>query len=334
MGERGRYVIYGAGAIGGTIAARLQALGQRVVVIARGQTREVLERDGLKLMTESGTQVARFAVVGNPAELALTREDTVILAMKTQDTLPAVQELAGAAPADMPVFCAQNGVENERIAQRLFMNVYGMSVFMFTSTLVAGEVRCYTEPSLGILDLGCVSGAPDATALSVARDLAAAGFDSVARPDIMRWKYGKLLANLGNALTASYGDSSKEPDLYEAVQEEGRQCMRAAGIPFASRAEMDARKLHLLPLKQVGGAPFPGSSSWQSLARGSGQTEVDYLSGEVVLLGRQTGTPTPLNLALQLQVREMAILKKKPGSLDPNELRTRHGMPAQPRIQS
>ena len=110
--------------------------------------------------------------------------------------------------------------------------------------------------------------------------------------------------------------------------------MRAAGIPFASRAEMDARKLHLLPLKKVAGAPFPGSSSWQSLARGSGQTEVDYLSGEVVLLGRLTGTPTPLNLALQQQVRQMSLLKQKPGSLDPNELRARHGMPARPRLAS
>ena len=43
----------------------------------------------------------------------------------------------------------------------------------------------------------------------------------------------------------------------------------------------------------------PGSSSWQSLARSTGSIEADYLNGEIVLLGRIHGVPTPVNLLLQ-----------------------------------
>jgi len=316
-----RYVIYGVGAVGGLIAARLHKQGHRVVLIARGQTYDVLARSGLQLADEEGSWTRRLEVARQPSELALTSEDCVILAMKTQDTLAAVQSLAAAAPVGMPIFCAQNGVENEPIAQRFFANVYGLYVYVFAATLVPGQVCCYTAPSSGVIDLGRFAGEPDACAHSMASDLRTAGFDSLARANIMEWKYAKLIANLGNALTASYGDASAVPDLYEAAQEEGRACLRAAGIAFVPKEEAFVRRRHLLPLKHVQGKPFPGSSAWQSLARGTGQTEVDYLSGEIVLLGRMHGVPTPLNSALQEQVRRMALNGSKPGSLDPREMR-------------
>lgn len=321
-----RYVVYGAGAVGGFIAARLHQQGRPVIAIARGGNLDALASRGLRVMTPDEDLLLRIPVAAHPRELSLTSDDVVILSTKTQDTLAAVQELAGCAPADIPVFCAQNGVENERIAQRLFERVYGMYVFVFTASLAPAEVRCYTSPSSGVLDLGLSPVGIDATAQRVGADLRAAGFDSEVRPDIMDWKYGKLLANLGNALSASYGDSSAVPDLYEAAQEEGRACLRAAGIAFTTHETMLARRRHLLPLKPVAGAPFPGSSAWQSLARGSPTTEVDYLSGEVVLLGRMLGVATPLNAALQAQVRCMARDRTRPGSLNANALRARFAM--------
>ena len=46
-----------------------------------------------------------------------------------------------------------------------------------------------------------------------------------------------------------------------------------------------------------------GGSTWQSLARGTGSTEADHLNGEIVLLGRLHGVPTPANAAVQRAVR-------------------------------
>lgn len=322
-----RYVVYGAGAIGGIMAARLHAAGHDVSLIARGQVREALEREGLHLLAEQGPSICRAPVFGHPRELSWRPGDAVVLAMKTQDTLAALQDLAAVAPADVRILCAQNGVENERMAQRLFAHVYGAFVFVFGASLRPGEIRCYTAPSAGVLDVGRFAGGGDGIAAEFAADLRDAGFDSEARTDILAWKYGKLLANLGNALTAAYGDSSAVPDLLAAAQEEGRACLRAAGLPFVSLEQMLERRQHLLPLKTVAGEKFPGSSSWQSLARGSGTTEVDYLTGEVVLLGRLHGIPTPLNAALQAQVHAMVRERIPPGSLDPAVLRARLGLP-------
>ena len=68
--------------------------------------------------------------------------------------------------------------------------------------------------------------------------------------------------------------------------------------------------------REAGERPRGGSSSWQSLARGSGSIEADWLNGEVVLLGRMHGVPTPVNEALQRLANEMAANGAAPGSLE------------------
>lgn len=320
-----RYVVVGAGAVGGLVAARLHLSGQQVCLVARGETARALALSGLTLAGPRARQRCAVPVVSHVREAALRSGDCVVLAVKTQDTSAALQDLAQHAPADIAVLCAQNGLENERLALRLFPRVYGMFVFVFSASLAPGQVRCYTSPSWGVLDLGRHPHGCDAQGEQIAADLTRAGFDSRVREDIRYWKAGKLLANLGNALSACYGDSSRLPDLLAAAQTEGRQCLQAAGQAFASLEEMLERRRHLLPLQPVEGQPFPGSSSWQSLARGAGVTEVDYLTGEIVLLGRQHGVPTPLNEVLQAQVRQLARDKQAPGSLDPALLRQRMG---------
>ena len=47
-----------------------------------------------------------------------------------------------------------------------------------------------------------------------------------------------------------------------------------------------------------------GGSSWQSLVRGTGTIETDFLNGEIVLLGRLHGIPTPVNADIQRRVRD------------------------------
>jgi len=317
------FVIHGAGAIGGIIAARLHQSGQEVFVITRGANREALARNGLRIQSETRDWRGSIRVVGHPRELDLAPTDVVILAMKTQDTLAAIEDLAAAAPTDMPIVCAQNGVENERIALRWFENVYGVYVLVFGSHLAAGVVQCFTAPSFGVLDIGRYPRGADDTARRVAEALSHAGFDSMARPDIPRWKYAKLLVNLGNALDAAYGALDGVADLYEAAKEEGRACYRAAGVDWVGDEESAERYRALLPLRRVDGASFPGGSTWQSLARGAHRTEVDYLNGEIVMLGRLHGVHTPVNSALRGLVGFMAAQRVAPASLDPNELRVR-----------
>ncbi|HVM08677.1 MAG TPA: 2-dehydropantoate 2-reductase N-terminal domain-containing protein [Acidimicrobiales bacterium] len=320
MGVR-RYVVFGAGAVGGTIGAVLANAGREVAVIARGRHGEVLRERGLTFRQPSGTTVVRFALVaGDPTGVDWRPDDVVVLAMKTQDTTSAVDALADVAPATVSLVCAQNGVENERIVLRRFADVHGMCVMLPASHLEPGVVVAHGAPAPGILDVGRAPGGADATDHQVAADLTEGGFSSVAQPAILRWKYAKLRMNLGNAFDAACADTGLMRDVVGRARREFEACVDAAGIDVASPSEDAERRGDLMRIAPVEGHERQGGSSWQSLARGLGSIEADYLNGEVVLLGRLHGVATPVNAALQRVARRMAVERRPPRSMAADEM--------------
>ena len=106
-----RFIIYGAGAIGGVVGARLFESGHEVVLIARGEHLRAIQSSGLTLQAPSATVTLTIPAVGLPAEIEFRSDDVVFLAMKTNDTEAAVAELVAAAGSEIPVICLQNGVE-------------------------------------------------------------------------------------------------------------------------------------------------------------------------------------------------------------------------------
>jgi 2-dehydropantoate 2-reductase len=311
-----RYVVYGAGAIGGIIGARLHAAGHDVALICRGAHLEAVRTNGITIRTPVDTLAVRVPAVADPTDLDFTPGDVVFLAMKTQDTESALRELAARAPADIAVICAQNAVENERLALRRFSRVYGMLVLMPGTFLEPGVVLNHTSGAWGVLDAGCYPDGTDDLIAGVATDLTAAGFSSHAEPNIMRWKYAKLLSNLNNAFGAACGADARAPEFLAAVRDEAIGCYRAAGINWASDEEMAARRQASgVRYGAIEGARRDGGSSWQSLARGLPTIETDYLNGEIVLLGRLHGVPTPCNALLQRVANDMAREGRPAGSL-------------------
>ena len=280
----------------------------------------MLRRDGLELQSPEETVRLAVRAVGEPSGVEWTPGTVVVLAMKTQDTAPALRALAASAPVDTPVVCAQNGVENERLALRLFPNVYGMCVMLPAAHLEPGVVQAYGVPCTGLLDVGRYPSGVDAVAEQVAADLTAARCSSEALADVMRTKYRKLIMNLGNALEAACGSLARSGDLYGRAADEGEVVLAAAGIDVASADEDAARRGELMRMQPIGGERRGGGSSWQSLARGTGAIEADYLNGEIVLLGRLHGVPTPVNDALQRVANRMARDRLPPGSLDLEEI--------------
>jgi 2-dehydropantoate 2-reductase len=107
--------------------------------------------------------------------------------------------------------------------------------------------------------------------------------------------------------------------LQQRVRAEGVAALDAAGIDHASPEE-EAPFRDLIRLQPVGGRKRQGGSSWQSLARGTGSIEADYLNGEIVLLGRMHGVPTPVNELLQRMAGRAAREGTPPGSISPDEL--------------
>lgn len=300
-----RFIVYGIGAVGGPIAVRLSQHGTEVIAVARGEHARVVAADGLRLETPDETVTARMPVVTDPADIAFRPDDVVLLCVKTQDTAEVLDRLAAVMPWDTPVVCAQNAVCNEPAALRLFPNVYGMNMMIIGTHVTPGVVQVFTSPCNGVLDVGRFPIGIDDTAETIASCLAAAGFESAAQADIMRWKYGKLLLNLVNACEVAVGPGYGYEAAFRAAREEGEQVLRAAGIPFSSRQEDAARRGDLLQIRTIGGQDRGGASTWQSLERGLASVETDFLTGEIVLLGRLHGVPTPINSFLQRFVHQV-----------------------------
>jgi 2-dehydropantoate 2-reductase len=230
--------------------------------------------------------------------------------MKSQDTEAALRELALVAPPEISVVCVQNGVENERLVLRRFRHVYGALVICPAIHLQPGVIESRAAPKLGILDLGRYPHGIG-RAESIAALLRRAGYLSNARQSIMDWKCAKLLQNLQTTLTALVGPAAAGSPLSARLRAEGEAALRAARIPFTCPADFAQRRAELTP-------HWSGSStgsSWQSLERGTGSIEADYLNGEIVLQGTTHGVQVPANAVVQSLARELTRKMGRPGTI-------------------
>lgn len=310
-----RYVVYGAGAVGGVVGGNLFRAGVPVTLVARGEHRAAVQRNGLLLETPVGTERLAVPIAAGAGEVTWTDDSVVLFAVKSQQTVAALDDLGGHAPRDLPVVSLQNGVTNELTILRRFARTYGVCVMLPSGHVDPGRVVQHCHPTPGILDIGRFPGSVDETAESVAADLRTAGFESVPRTDIMAWKHRKLLLNLGNAVQATCRPGPAADELAERARAEGERVLEAAGVPVVT-AEQD-RERRGDTLRSGDRHPrIAGGSTWQSLARGTGDVETDYLSGEIVLLGRLHGVPTPVNELLQQTAHGLALSRGPVASLD------------------
>jgi 2-dehydropantoate 2-reductase len=317
-----RYVVIGAGAIGGAVGGRLHQHGHAVVLIARGPHFEALSERGLHLRDPDTEVILDVPAVSDPADVDWADDDVVLLATKTHQTMAALDQLAAVAPADVPIACVQNGVANERMALRLFPRVHGVMVLLPAVHLEPGSVVVNSSGTTGILDIGRAPDGVDDVDARVAADLSGATFSSRPEPDVLSWKRAKLLRNLGNAVEAACADLRTEAAtaLTARARAEGEACFAAAGWRVVDDAEFEGRRHGVMAPWRSDRTSRAGSSTWQSLLRHTGSTEVDYLNGEIVMLGRLLGVPTPANSLLQATIRRMAIEGRAPGTLSAHEL--------------
>ena len=159
----------------------------------------------------------------------------------------------------------------------------------------------------------------------VAADLNESSFDSIADTNVMARKYLKLLSNLGNAAAGRLRHALGGPGGGRAAgscaqDRRAPGASQAAGIEVAD-PDLDAeRRAAFGALRPVGGHDLSGGSSWQSLARGTGNIEADWLNGEIVLLGRLHQVATPVNELLRSTANRMAREGIAPGSIPAEDL--------------
>src|SRR3990170_8049195 len=100
--------VVGAGAIGGWIAAKLALAGHRVSILARGETRQAIERGGLILQEEGASRTAPVTVSGDAASLG--PQELLIIAVKAPGLADAAEAARGMIGPDTRIVPMLNGV--------------------------------------------------------------------------------------------------------------------------------------------------------------------------------------------------------------------------------
>lgn len=315
-----RIIIYGAGGIGGVIGAQLFQGDVDTLLIARGDHLAAIQTQGLRYRTPHQDVTLPIPAVGHPNQIDFQPDDVVILTMKTQHTRGALDDLRAAAGDQIPVFCCQNGVANERMAARRFQNVFAQMVYLPATALEPGTVVTHAAATIGVLDAGVYPTGNARVVEDVTSALESVNISARPNPTVMRFKYGKLIMNLGNALSAISPPGDDAKAIRTQLRDEAQACFNAAGIDCAAQDEEKARRGDLMKSGTVEGQDRVAGSSWQSLARGTGNIEADFLNGEIVLLGRLHGVPTPANATLQRLANQLAASRGEPQSISLAEL--------------
>lgn len=330
-----RFVVIGAGAIGGSIGGYLAGAGNEVVFVEKSPaTEKAVKEKGLIVRGLKGEHNLKVPIVSSSKKVKFRDDDVVILATKCYDTQDALNELYAAGGSSLPILCAQNGVRNEELAAEYSDRVYGVMIMMGVTSILPGIVY---HTSGGRLGLGAYPEGGDDLLDQVIASLNAAKVEAVATERIMESKWTKLLQNLNNAsfamtdLSVQEGLSYPEMRLWVAdVIEEGANALKAAGVKCGTISGQPMPEESVAQLRSDGfqGPPLASSeemkhrpSLWQDLHMKRGWVESPFFNGEIVASGERAGIPTPLNSMLLRESLRLAAERAEPGGYTIKQLR-------------
>ena len=322
-------VVYGAGAIGSLVGARLHEAGVGLRLIGRNTQVDAITANGLLVKGPEESHVVRL-----PARTTLDgTADVILLTVKSQDVQDACRVLAQ-QHSDATVVTMQNGVRSDAEAAAILgrERIVGCVLNISATYLEPGVVEQNTR---GLFQVGAPF-AESAPRVAGVANLLNTAIRTEEVPDVTRARWTKLMANLNNAIMTitglPIGKALRHPGLARlsiATIREGVRTAQLGGFGLdRSRRARTFRLMAMLPTplsyRLFGGrlaGNFPpdstyGPSTLQSLKRGS-SSELEYLNGEIVTLGARIGRPTPYNSGLLQAGREVFANRRH---LTPEEL--------------
>jgi 2-dehydropantoate 2-reductase len=317
-----RIAIFGAGAIGGFLGAKLAAAGTDVTFIARGPHLAAMQSKGVTLR-EGGTEtVVRPRCVGDAGEAGV--QDYVFVTLKAHSLPTAAPDIAKMMGPDSALVTGINGVPywyfyglEGPYRDRRVENV-DPGGRLWDALPPRQAIGCVVYPAAEVPEPGVIQhtygdrfslGEPDGSRSErvevLSKALIAAGLKAPVRPRIRDEIWVKLWGNLCfnpiSALTGATLDIiTTRPDLRavcRAMMAEAQIVAEALGVRFAISLE-----------KRLDGAADVGAhktSMLQDLERGR-PIEIDALLGAVVELGAVTGQAMPNCAAVLALTRERA----------------------------
>lgn len=312
--------VFGAGAIGLTLAARLAKNGRPVrVCTRRAEDATRLERGGITV-EEPETGAAWNAPVEAQAGPPIGERDWIFACVRGPQTEEAAGALAAASPG-AAIVNVQNGVDGDARFARHFEHVVGAVIRHGCTRIDPDRVRCTSGGRI------VIGGFPDgADGLEpLATLLRDAGYDVGVSQRVASDRWLKLCVNLMSTPNALVRPSEHETIAFTEgkarLLEEARDVFRAAGIDARScdgrdrslDAEIEAQRSALARGTAARRLPIY-NSLWQALQRGA-PLEADAHHDLVVDLGRRHGVATPTNLRARAAVARVVREALGPESL-------------------
>jgi 2-dehydropantoate 2-reductase len=302
-----KVAIIGAGGVGGYFGARLAEAGNDVAFVARGAHKEAMKANGLTVHSALGDiHLPAPDVVEDPA--AVGPRDFILFCVKLWDVPGAAEILRPMLAANTCVVPIQNGVSvTGTLAGLLGAGpVLGAVTQISASIEAPGVIRHHGD--VARLIFGELGGGSSARVERLETACTDAGIEARVAPDIDAeiWKKFIFLAALAGA-TAFYrapiGEIRDDPERrtrLEALLRETAAVSRAKGVALPEGLEEGSLGIvNKLP-------PEMKSSMQLDLERGR-RLELEWLSGEVVRLGRELGVPTPENAAVFEALKPFAM---------------------------
>ena len=287
-------IVLGAGAIGSLYAAKLAACHD-VTVIGRQAHVDAINHDGLRVV---GHEELTPRVRAATAVESIVPDTLIVLTTKATDSRAAVAAIAEKVRDDTIILCVQNGLHSEEVVRSVVDGrcLVLRAVTHFGAIFRAPGVIDFKVPGYTIIEAG-----PRST--EVADMLTSCGLDGRVSDCIKVDVWRKLIFNcVVNPITSIVGcevggiaDPRLDP-VKRLVIDECVQVARADGVEFDG---------DFLPTIAHVFAPSRNVASMrQDLLRGKA-TEIDFMNGAVVDLGRRAGIPCPVNAALVALIKAM-----------------------------
>jgi 2-dehydropantoate 2-reductase len=308
-----RICVFGAGAIGGHMAARLAAAGHEISVVARGPNLAVMRERGITLRTGDREIRGTVRATDNAAELG--PQDAVLVTAKANALSPAAEAIAVLLAADAPAVFVQNGIpwwyalrltrgrpappdlsrlDPDGALHRAIgeERIVGGVVYSSNEVVAPGVIENRT-PQRNVLAIGEIDDRTSARVTELRAALRDAGLTSPDTDDIRTNVWQKLLRNLsrstlccllGESIRDSLGKSAALRAIAKQGTREGLQVAAAHGIMFDYDIDADFGPGGLFPPHK------PSILQDYELGR---PMEVEALLKAPLAFARAAGVPTP-----------------------------------------
>jgi 2-dehydropantoate 2-reductase len=297
--------VLGAGAVGCYFGGMLARAQHDVTFIARPQRTQALNTSGLEMDCKAFHETVKVKASSDLS--ALKDADLVLLSVKSLDTERTLADIKSALPSKAVILSLQNGVANIDIASNMIANpVYAAVVYVAAGMIGQRTMKHHGRGELLVGSLGIASSADDQNLSDICKLFEGAGVPCSIAPQIKRDMWLKFLVNCSfNAISGigqiSYGEMVKSPAIVKLIEEITKEFLAIAVFEDVNITMAEALaandSIATTMVTQV-------SSTAQDLAKGK-MTEIDFLNGYIVELGKRYGVPAPYNESVHALVKMM-----------------------------